>query len=435
MLHDQFRWGLLILFAILVLLFIYKINTLAAPTASLQVSFIDVGQGDSALIQDSSGFDVLIDGGKTSAVPTVVAYLRDQGIDDIDVMVASHADSDHIGGLIDVLEMDDIPVQQVLYNGYPGNTTTWSNFVSAVAGEGLSLTVAQFPMELTWGQTTAYILNPISGLSNPDQNDASVVVMLDHNNIEFLFTGDISSTIEATVVARGTPVAAEILKVPHHGSKYSTSADFLSAVQPDEAVISVGSNPYGHPTTETLNRLFAAGARIWRTDEQGTILVTSNGFTYTIQGEIPFGEFVYLPLVVRPDQISTPIPPSTPSPTQTPTETPPQPPATSGNVQITNIFYDGIVSSSEPDEYVEIENIDNVAIQLQNWTLRDIANHVFTFPNFVIQPNQTCRIYTNQDHPEWCGFSYGSGSAIWNNSGDTATLRDSNGALKDEFSY
>ena len=427
------RSGILIVSAFLVLLFVYTIKTIAAPTASLQVSFIDVGQGDSALIRDSNGFDVLIDGGRTSAGPTVVSYLRGQGVDDIDVMVASHADSDHIGGLIDVLEMDDIPVRQVLYNGYPGNTTTWTNFVSAVAGEGLSLTTAQFPMEINWGITTAYILNPSSGLSNPDQNDASVVVLLDHNNIEYLFTVDISSTIEATIVARSTPIAADILKVAHHGSKYSTSSDFLSSVQPEEAVISVGDNTYGHPTIETLNRLLAAGANIWRTDEQGTILVTSDGFTYAIQGEIPPGDYVFLPLVIRSNQISTPIPSSTPSPTQT--QSPPQPPATSGNVQITNLFYDGVVSSSEPDEYVEIKNVDNVAINLQNWTLRDIANHVFTFPTFVIQPNQTCRVYTNQNHPEWCGFSYGSGSAIWNNSGDTAYLRDLNGTLIDEYSY
>ena len=316
------RTGILIVFAILVLLFVYTINTKASPTAPLQVSFIDVGQGDSTLIQDSSGFDVLIDGGRTSAGPTLVAYLRDQGIDDIDVMIASHADSDHIGGLIDVLDMDDIPVQQVLYNGYPGNTTTWSDFVSAVSAEGLSLTTAQFPMEVTWGGTTAHILNPISGLSNPDQNDVSIVVLLDQGNIEYLFTGDISSTIEATVVARGTPIAAEVLKVPHHGSKYSTSADFLSSVQPDEAIISVGDNPYGHPTIETLNRLLNAGANIWRTDELGTIIISSDGFTYSVNGQFPVSDFVYLPIILRPIDISTPIPSSTPSPTPTPTEKP-----------------------------------------------------------------------------------------------------------------
>ena len=130
-----------------------------------------------------------------------MAYLRDRGIDDVDVMVASHADSDHIGGLIDVLEMDDIPVQQVLYNGYPGDTSTWFAFVTAVANEGLSLTTAQYPTIYSWGSVTAHILNPVSGFTDPDQNEASVVILLDHNNIEFLFPGDISSTEEAADVS------------------------------------------------------------------------------------------------------------------------------------------------------------------------------------------------------------------------------------------
>ena len=86
-------------------------------------------------------------------------------------------------------------------------------------------------------------------------------------------------------------------------------------------------------------------------------------------------------------------------------------------------------------KYVEIRNADTVAIQLANWTLSDAANHVFTFPSFQIQPNQTCRVYTNENHPEWCGFNYGSGSAIWNNTGDTATLRDGEGAVVDVYTY
>jgi hypothetical protein len=103
-------------------------------------------------------------------------------------------------------------------------------------------------------------------------------------------------------------------------------------------------------------------------------------------------------------------------------------------VNITTIFYDG-AGSQEPDEYVETKNDDTKPIQLQNWTLSDAANHVFTFPSFVFQPGQVCRVYTNEVHPEWCGFSYGSGSAIWNNSGDTATLRDGNGTVVDSYTY
>ena len=165
---------------------------------------------------------------------------------------------------------------------------------------------------------------------------------------------------------------------------------------------------------------------------------------------------LYLPIVVDgtaespspttpPPSTTEPPPPTTepPPPTTEPppptTEPPPPttqpPPGTTGNVVIIDIFYDGVVGTSEPDEYVEIRNDDTFSIQLQNWKLSDAANHVFTFPSFVMEPGKVCRIYTNENHPEWCGFNYGSGSAIWNNTGDTATLRNSVGILIDEYSY
>ena len=152
---------------------------------------------------------------------------------------------------------------------------------------------------------------------------------------------------------------------------------------------------------------------------------------------------VYLPVVVRNwPPTPTPVPPTnTPTtvpPTATPTTAPPTstpPPGTSGVINIIDIFYDGVKGSQEPDEYVAIRNDDTQSIQLAGWTLRDVANHVFTFPSFVMVPGQVCRVYTNENHPEWCGFNYSSGSAIWNNSGDTAYLRDSGGNLVDTYSY
>jgi len=358
--------------------------------------------------------------------------------------LVTHADSDHVGGLIDVLNAVDIPVKQVLYNGYEGDTGTWYTFATAVSNEGLTMTAVQFPGVLTWGQNTAYILNPVSGLINPETNDASVVLLLNHENVKFLFAGDIDSTVEATVVARGTPVAADILKVAHHGSAYSSSSNFLSAAQPDDAVISVGPNSYGHPAAETLARLQAAGARIWRADQNGMILVISNGATYTLQDSVTL---IYLPLILRQKPPATTTPTPTPTPTVTliatsttptrtltPTPTATQSPVITGNVVITNIFYNG-TGSQEPDEYVEIRNDDTRAIQLNSWTLRDIANHVYTFPSFIMQPNQVCRVYTNQNHPESCGFNYGSGSAIWNNTGDCAYLRNGQANPIDNYCY
>jgi micrococcal nuclease len=131
----------------------------------------------------------------------------------------------------------------------------------------------------------------------------------------------------------------------------------------------------------------------------------------------------------------TPTPPTPTQVTPTPTTPVPTEPATTGNVVIVDIFYDGVVSSNEPDEYVVIRNDDTKSIQLQSWTLRDIADHIYTFPSFVMLPGHVRRVYTNESYTDWCGFNYGSGSAIWNNSGDCAYLRDGQGIQVDEYCY
>ena len=260
------------------------------------VTFINVGQGDAALLRDGAGFDVLIDGGRTSAGPTVLDTLRAQGVPDLDVLVASHADADHVGGLIDVLEADDIPVLSVIYNGYPGSTATWFAFVEAMTQEGLALTPAQFPQELTWGEMRVYVLNPAGGLVNPETNAASLVLRVDHGSVRYLFTGDIDAAVEAAVVARQTPIAANVLKVAHHGSKYASSADFLTATGAQESVISVGNNSYGHPAPETLDRLAAAGSRVWRTDLHGNVRVESDGAGYLVIPQVVWN-LLFLPIV------------------------------------------------------------------------------------------------------------------------------------------
>ena len=151
------------------------------------------------------------------------------------------------------------------------------------------------------------------------------------------------------------------------------------------------------------------------------------------------GFLAYLPLVLRP--VAAPTPTATPTlppgplPTATPTATPSATPEPGGeSVVIDDIFYDG-AGSSEPDEYVVIRNAGGQSVDLGGWTLRDEANRVFTFPAFTMTPGQVCRVYTNEEHPEWCGFNYGSGSAIWNNGGDCATLQDGDGVVVDVHCY
>jgi competence protein ComEC len=440
---------------LLVLMLLALISSPAAASvpnspAIYKLNFINVGQGDAALLIDPSGFAVLIDGGKTSAGSVLTTFIRSQGIEDIDVMVATHPDSDHIGGLIAVLEMADVPVKSVLYNGYPGTTQTWLDFVSAVQAEGLTLTTITYPQTFTWGTIDAQTLNPVAGLSSPDTNDACLAFLVQTGTIKTVLACDLDSSQENIVLARPVVLDADLLKVAHHGSSSSSSQAFLDAVTPKEAIISVGDNSYGHPDPATIARLEDVGARVWRTDQDGNIIVQTDGTIYAVNQNLPVIGItldVYLPLIMRPDP-PTPVPTeTTPVPTETtpiPTETTPIPtettpteptpvpttvtptPPPSVKVIIGTIFYDGVVSRYEPDEYVEIINQGD-AVQLQGWTLRDDANHVYTFPSFLIQPNQACRIYTNQSHPESCGFNYGSGAAIWNNTGDCAYLRNSQG--------
>jgi hypothetical protein len=131
---------------------------------------------------------------------------------------------------------------------------------------------------------------------------------------------------------------------------------------------------------------------------------------------------------------STPTVTQTPTATHTLTSTWTPIPQNTGNIMISSIFYDG-AGQTEPDEYVEIKNVDGHTIQLFNWTLRDNQNHVYTFPGFEIQPNQVCRVYTNESHPESCGFSYHNSAAIWNNSGDCAFLKNAQGQLVSQKCY
>jgi competence protein ComEC len=401
--------------------FIYATSALSASADTLRVSFINVGQGDAALVQDPNGYDILIDGGILSAGPTVVAYLRQQGVDQLEVMVASHADSDHIGGLISVLNAEDITVEHVYYNGYAGQTTAWYNFETAVANASVTLEAAQYPSSYAWGNTSVQIKNPAPGLDNPNTNDASVVILLEHGNNNFLFTGDINSTIEATVVARGLPSEIKVLKVAHHGSDNSSSEFFLQAVRPQQSIISVGENSYGHPGAGTLQRLALVGSDIWRTDRSGNIIISSDGISYSVIPQI-LHDMLFIPLLVAGRSLfETPVPTGEPSRSDFP-------------AMITEVFFKGL-ESGQADEFVQVENISQQGLPLVGWSLRDEVGTVYTFPDFTMEPGRICRVYTNQLHSEWCGFSYGRGSAIWNDDGDCAYLYDANNNLISQFCY
>jgi len=247
-----------------------------APRADtvLRITFVDVGQGDCAVLRSGS-WTGLIDGGPPGTAPRIEAVLHSLKATHLDCLVITHPHADHIGGLAAVVQ--DYKPTTVVY-GSEGTTKTWHNLRSELAGEGATFKMVRTDDELQFGQAKAKVLSPISLVGDP--NSDSVVIDVTAGGKQFLFTGDVTGAHEADVgnlCARGPPIY--LLKVAHHGSKYSTTATFLSQTRPKFAVISVGKNSYGHPAPATISRLKAAGARIYSTQKNGnvTVAVTSAG--------------------------------------------------------------------------------------------------------------------------------------------------------------
>ncbi|MDG0873985.1 MBL fold metallo-hydrolase [Paenibacillus thiaminolyticus] len=245
------------------------------PVGTLQVFYLDVGQGDSTLIKTPKGQHILIDGGDNHKGQDVVEYLESLGITQLDVVIATHPDADHIGGLDTVI--DAIPVESVYAPKVSHTTNTYRDFLMAVKNRGLKIKTAKAGLDIPLEGVTAEFVAPVAEYGK-DLNAWSAVLRLTYGNTSFLFTGDAEARSEADMLKQPKPLHADVLKVGHHGSDTSTSQEFLDAVQPTYAVISAGvDNKYGHPKKVIMNRLKKAGVEIYRTDKQGTISAISDG--------------------------------------------------------------------------------------------------------------------------------------------------------------
>lgn len=249
-----------------------------AATKTLYVHFINVGQGDSIYIKAPNGEDILIDGGNKDG-SDVVAYLKKQKVKDIEVMIATHPDADHIGGLDEVLKA--FPVKSVYAPRVGSTTQAYKDFLTAVKNKKLTIKVAKADVVLPIKGVSAKFVGPVKSYNTSDTNDWSAVLKVTYGKKSFLFTGDAETRAEADMVKAKKDLRADVLKVGHHGAKTSTSATLLKVAKPTYAVISVGKNAYGHPTPEVLNRLKAYKVKVFRTDKQGTIIATTNGTTLT----------------------------------------------------------------------------------------------------------------------------------------------------------
>lgn len=266
-----------------IILSLFSLSIVFSASSDLVVHFIDVGQGDSILVQTPSQ-NILIDGGERTAGPIVVEYLRTQGIKGLDIVISTHPHSDHIGGLIDVLKT--FPVKEVIDPAIVHATKTYEEFLTLIDRKNIIFTEGRAGMTRDLGDgITMSLLHPTSP-SARNLNDASVVAKVNYDKVSFLFTGDAEAVSEKEMISRGTKLQSTVLKVGHHGSRTSTSPAFLNAVSPAVAVIMLGAdNKYGHPHPETISKLTTAGVKIYRTDLHGTIVISTDGETITIQTE------------------------------------------------------------------------------------------------------------------------------------------------------
>lgn len=246
---------------------------------NLTVHFIDVGQGDSILVQTPQE-NMLIDAGDNTQKKNLLVYLEEYGVTALDYAVATHPHSDHIGSMDDVLQA--LPVRSILMprlseSNTPSNSS-YQNFLTAVQQSGAKVIAAKPGMTFSMGQAEFTVLGPVSQAENI--NNMSVILRLDWGETSFLFTGD-AETAEEKEILNGEYadyLEADVLKLGHHGSTSSSSKKFLQAVEPTYGIISCGvDNDYGHPHRETLDKAEKLGIQILRTDEMGSIRFTSDG--------------------------------------------------------------------------------------------------------------------------------------------------------------
>ncbi len=243
--------------------------------ASLSVHVMDVGQADAILVL-AAGKSMLIDGGNRTDTDLVKEYLRFQGVEQLDVVIGTHPHADHIGGLVEII--NDFPVDKIYMPRVAHTSKTFEDLLTNIKNKGLKVTAAKAGTKIDLGEEiTAVFLSP-SASSYEELNNYSAVLKLTYQNTSFLFTGDAEAEVEKELLASDANLSSTVLKVAHHGSDSSSTADFLKAVQPDIAVISVGQdNTYGHPSTKVINRLQKAKAQILRTDVHGTVVLVSDG--------------------------------------------------------------------------------------------------------------------------------------------------------------
>jgi competence protein ComEC len=344
------------------------------------------------------------------------------------------------------------PVGEVLDSGMPSTSALYEHLLETVDRKNIPYIVADAGKTIGLDpDLQILVLSPPKVRIGEDLNTNSIVLRMRYGNISFLFTGDAGNAAESKLLESSYPLQSTVLKVAHHGSSDASSRDFIARVRPEVAVISVGKdNPYGHPHRETLDTLSALVPATYRTDRDGTILIRSDGTSYSVSTENGQGGILATPSPATSPAVTTgtiPFPtiPGIPVPTISLNITMPVVNLSLPSVLIGNASFVKInaVQFNAPGddrqnlngEWVQINNTGDGQVLMAGWTLSDrTGSDPYIFPAVVLMPGDHVTVYTGSGSMNDTSLFMGRTEPLWGNSGDTAFLRDAGGKLIDSRS-
>lgn len=342
------------------------------------IHFIDVGQADAIYITDYQGNDMMIDAGESKSYDKVDTYLKKYKIDDFEYIIGTHPHADHIGGM-DLL-INDYSIEKVIMPDVTASTKVYKDVIQAMKQQELEKSIVDVGDVFAFGEAQFTILAP-SRNEYKDLNDYSISIKLEYGENSIILTGDAEAESEHEMIQSGLDLKADVLKLGHHGSGSSTTAQFLYKVKPEYVIISVGeNNRYGHPDPLVVNRLKKQGiVNIYRTDKNGNIEVIMNGEKV----DVSCSSNQDTAKVMNKENI-----------------------AEEPGIIITEI--------DKKKELVTIKNTGSTKIDLTGWYIRSVkGNQKYSFPSgYEIGPGEEITI-TSGSSPADLTWSK---SSIWNNS-------------------
>jgi len=370
---------------------------------------MDVGQADAILIKQGTSA-MLVDAGNNADAEFVVQYIKAQGVTKLDYVIGTHPHEDHIGGLDAVIRA--FQIERIIMPKAVATTKTYEDVLAVIQQKGLKITAPVPGTKFAFGSASFTVLAPNSA-DYESLNNHSVVIRLVYGKTSFLLTGDAENISEKEMLDKAFTLKSDVLKVSHHGSDTSTTTDFLGAVDPRYAVISVGKdNSYGHPSSSVIKRLQDRGVQVYRTDENGSVTAISDGatITFAVQKDGMTDK-------AKTSSTPTPAAPVPSAPTQ------PAAPPKRGGVVIQNV---DLVK-----EIVTLKNTSSEDVDLSGWMLLSVkGNQSFVFPQgTIIKAGSTLTIASGDANGDikWTNKN------IWNNDGDPAQLIDDMGNVVSEY--